>query len=91
MIMKDKEKIALAYNLDEASEKEALNSNRVFDVLVNGKVIIESLNLVKNYGAEKAVSIKIKQLVDTKKGIVISFKAIKGEPILNALKVKKVF
>ena len=90
-LISDKEKIALAYNLDEASEKEALNSNRVFDVLVNGKVIIESLNLVKNYGAEKAVSIKIKQLVDTKKGIVISFKAIKGEPILNALKVKKVF
>ena len=90
-LISDKEKVELAYNLDSNSEKEDLNSDRVFDVLVNGKVILENFNLAKDYGTEKAVSIKIKQLIENKEGITISFKSIKGEPILNAVELRKVF
>jgi beta-galactosidase len=90
-LISDKEKEVLAYNLDANAEKEALNSNRIFDVLVNGNVILEKLNIAKEYGSEKAVSIKIKQLVTDKQGIIISFRPIKGEPILNAVELVKVF
>ncbi|WP_262487506.1 malectin [Formosa haliotis] len=90
-LISDKEKIELAYNLDSNSEKEDLNSDRVFDVLINGKVILENFNLAKDYGTEKAVSIKIKQLIENKEGVTISFKAIKGEPILNAVELRKVY
>jgi beta-galactosidase len=90
-LISNTEKEILAYNLDSESEKEALNTERIFDVLVNKKVILENLNLAKDYGDEKAVSFKIKQLVSDKQGITISFKAIKGEPILNAVSLKKVY
>ncbi len=90
-LISEKEKEILAYNLDNNSEKEAINTERIFDVLVNGKVILESLDLAKDYGAEMAVSFKIKQLVSDKQGITISFRAIEGEPILNAVELRKVF
>lgn len=90
-LISEQEKEEPAYNLGSDTEKEALNSNRVFDVLVNGNVVLEKLNLANEYGAEKAVSFKIKQLVSEKEGLSISFRAIKGEPILNALELRKVF
>ncbi|PQJ82710.1 glycoside hydrolase family 2 TIM barrel-domain containing protein [Polaribacter glomeratus] len=90
-LISDKEKEVLAYNLDANSEKEAENSSRIFDVLVNGKVIFENLDLLKEYGSEKAVSFKIKQLVTENNGITISFRSVKGEPILNAVELTKVF
>lgn len=90
-LISDKEKEALAYNLDSNAEQETLNSDRVFDVLVNGKVVIEQLDLAKDYGTEQAVSFKIKQWVNNKNGINISFRPIKGEPILNAVELRKVY
>lgn len=90
-LISDTEKEVLAYNLDSHSEQENLNTERVFDVLVNGKVVLEKLDLAKDYGTEQAVSFKIKQWVGDKKGITISFRSIKGEPILNAVELRKVY
>lgn len=90
-LISDKEKEALAYNLDSNSEKEALNSDRIFDVLVNGKVVIEKLNLAKDYAAEQAVSFKIEQWISDEKGITVSFRSIKGEAILNAVELRMIY
>ena len=78
-LISEEAKEDLAYNLGLNSVNEVRDNSRVFDVLVN------------MYGTEKAVSFKIKETVSNKKGFTISFRAIKGEPILNAIEVRKVF
>jgi beta-galactosidase len=85
----DKAKEALAYNLDKGSAKET-SQERVFDVLVNTRILLKNFSAADKYGAVTAGTEKTVITVTDGKGITIYFKAIKGEPILNAIQLKKI-
>lgn len=77
----------LAYNLSALDRNEEV-FDRVFNVLVNGRMVLEKFNIRKEYGIATAVSKKIKIPVEASEGIVVDFQPVSGEPVLNALELK---
>jgi beta-galactosidase len=81
----------LPYNLDSLiAEGKEVPPQRIFDVYLNDKLIIKGLNLAAKYGVATCVKMKFDCTVTDDKGIKLAFKAIAGQPVLNALQVKKV-
>ena len=80
----------LVYNLDTIEGTEA-NAQRIFDVLLNDHPILESFNLAEQYGVASAVTHTVRITVNDNKGIEISFRPIEGEPVLNAIQLKKLY
>ncbi|TKC06812.1 DUF4982 domain-containing protein [Pedobacter polaris] len=81
----------LPYNLDSliATNKE-VPEQRIFDVFLNDKQVIEGLNLSATYGVANAVQKKFECVVTDDKGIKLVFKNIKGKAVLNALQIKQI-
>jgi beta-galactosidase len=89
-LLSDKEKEGLAYNLDAAATHEKF-TERSFDVLVNGNLVLDDLG-TKNYLVpEQAYSTKIRVTVKNNLGLTIDFKAIKGKTILNGLQLRRIY
>ena len=78
----------LPYNLSDPERIEP-NGKRIFNVYVNGTLLLDNFDIAAQYGSATAVSKKIKVNVAANTGIEIDFKPIEGEPVLNALQVKK--
>lgn len=77
--------------VNDLSQKENAPTSKeetVFHVLVNGKTIHNSFDLGKE---NFAMLYKINVTVNTNEGVNISFDTIKGEPVLNAINLKKTF
>jgi len=64
------------------------SGKRVFSVAVNGRTIFDHLDLAGQFGAGWPLSKKVIVHATDGKGIKINFKALKGEPILNGIKLK---
>ena len=56
----------------------------------NPLVLLENFNIAEQYGSAIAVAKTIQLSVKNKTGIEIVFKTVEGEPVLNALQVKKI-
>lgn len=80
----------LAYNLGSENERDRTLQKRIFDVSLNGKIILENFDIEKRYGLGNAVQIKIPLFV-TDQGISIKFTKKQNEPVLNALQLRKTF
>lgn len=80
--------VALPYNLDTSVQQPTFQS-RIFDVAVNGKPILENLDIAAQYGRATAVVQAFRVTVTGNEGIELLFKAKSGQPILNALQLKK--
>ena len=83
-------KEALAYNLDNNHVKEK-EEQRIFTVDVNGFMWLDKVNLASEYGYTTAVQKKTRVSVLNGKGISINFKAIEGKPVLNAVRLRKIY
>ncbi|RZJ63365.1 MAG: hypothetical protein EOO45_21495 [Flavobacterium sp.] len=83
-------KEALAYNLDNNHKKE-IEEYRTFDVLSNGDMFMPRVNLATDYGYATAVKKKTRISVQGNKGITISFNAITGKAVLNAIQLRKIY
>ena len=83
-------KEALAYNLDNNHKKE-IEEYRTFDVLINGDMFMPHVNLATDYGYATAVKKKTRISVHGNKGITISFNAITGKAVLNAIQLRKIY
>jgi len=81
--------IELPYNLTDPERIEP-NGKRIFNVYVNGKLLLNNFDIVEQYGSATAVTKTVSVTVTGTAGIEIDFKAIEGEPVLNALQVKNV-
>lgn len=84
------QKEALAYNLGNTSTYENA-TNYVFDVAVNGSIVLQNLDIPNQIGSERAI-IKSTQInVKDGKGIAIKFNASKdGKTYLNAIRIVKI-
>ncbi len=78
----------IPYNLSDPDRIEP-NGKRIFNVYINSKLMLDSFNISAQYGAATAVAKTIRVLVADNNGIEIDFKSIEGEPVLNALQIKK--
>jgi beta-galactosidase len=78
----------LPYNLTDPERIEP-NGSRVFNVFVNGRLLLDNFDIAAQYGSATAVIKKASLTVVGSTGIEIDFKAIEGEPILNAIQVKR--
>ena len=80
----------LVYNLGNAVAPEEFKE-RAFNVLLNGQAIITNLSTNGYLDPLHAVSIKHSVIVNNNTGIVLDFTPIKGESILNAIQLKKIY
>ena len=80
----------LPYNLSDTGRSK-MTSSRVFNVYVNNVVVMESFNISEQYGLATAVVKKIKLAVAENEGVNIEFKPLAGEPVLNALELRKIY
>lgn len=81
----------LPYNLDSlVAEGKEVPPQRIFDVYLNGKQVIKSLNIAAKHGIARSVVQKFEYVVTDDKGIKLAFKSIAGKPVLNALQIKKI-
>ncbi|HEY7236821.1 MAG TPA: glycoside hydrolase family 2 TIM barrel-domain containing protein [Gemmatimonadaceae bacterium] len=62
---------------------------RVFDVAVNGAPYLRALDLSATYGIGRAARYTTRATATDGQGIVVTFTATKGEPILNAIHVTR--
>lgn len=86
----NKKREALAYNLgNDAIWKEV--GKRVFDLSINGEKVLSDLNLIEEFGAERAVIRKFVVEVSNGSGITLDFKGKEGKPVLNALRIYKMY
>ncbi|HYG41153.1 MAG TPA: glycoside hydrolase family 2 TIM barrel-domain containing protein [Cytophagales bacterium] len=81
-------KEALPYNLDNSVRQEE-SEVREFDVFINDLLVLENFNIANEFGFARGVAHKMEVTVKGNKGITIKFRAKKGEPVLNALQVRK--
>lgn len=70
-----------------AETKFEKTNQRVFDVSINGRKLLEKLDLAKDFGAQRAVTKRFR--IDAVNGIVIDFAAIQGKPILSGVKINR--
>jgi beta-galactosidase len=76
------------YNLSDTARDEN-TVKRIFNVYINNEPFLQNFNMAKEYGITKAIIKKTTIAVTKNNGITIAFKAIEGEPVLNALQLKK--
>ncbi len=62
---------------------------RIFDVAVNDKVVLESFDLLKTYGYNRPVRKKFYAECANGSGLTITFTPVKGEATISALKVRR--
>jgi beta-galactosidase len=74
------------YNLSGSAEKD-LEGVRSFDVMINGRTFSEDLNLARDYGRIRAVTIT--HMVKTEKGISVQFPENACRSLLSGIKLEK--
>ncbi len=80
----------LVYNLGAAVATEEFKE-RSFSVNMNGQELISNLSTSAYLEPLHAISSKHKIIVNNNTGITLDFVPIKGEPILNAIQLKKIY
>jgi beta-galactosidase len=71
------------------AEPGAQPGERVFDVVVNGQTMLSALDLAAQHGVARAATYTMRVAVTNGQGIVVTFRPLNGEPILNAIHVVK--
>jgi beta-galactosidase len=87
---------ALVYNLgadmadtDITDMTGTAETARIFSVSINGTTVLDGVNLARDYGYARAVMRKFIVNVTDGAGLTIDFQKIKGEPVLNAIRIYK--
>ncbi|RKF32581.1 hypothetical protein BCY89_15550 [Sphingobacterium siyangense] len=81
----------LLYDLEQREKKqEKKGIDRVFDIRIGGHALAADLNVLREAGAFRGLRRKFQVKVHDDGNLVISFIPKKGEPILNAIRLKKI-
>lgn len=84
-------KEASAYFLGGGVASSSKASERVFDVSLNGVKVLSSFDIAAEVGAQVGIVKKFPIDVANGEGVTIGFTPIKGEPILSAVRIYRVF
>ncbi|SDR73709.1 glycoside hydrolase family 2 TIM barrel-domain containing protein [Christiangramia echinicola] len=74
------------YNLGSDAQTTSEEA-RVFDIMINGKMVEKDLNLAAEYGILTAA--ELNYIVETKDNIEVQFKSSSGKPVLSGIRVEK--
>lgn len=85
----DPNKKTVLYDLGGSKAENAKQSERVFSVFANDAPILEHLNLASEYGYNQSVMKRFAVKVSNGKGINVTFKPEKDNPILNGIRVRR--
>lgn len=79
-----------AYHLELrfAEPSATAAGQRVFDVLVNGRVVVAALDLFAQAGTGWAVPIELPVVAAGGEGVQVTFRAIRGKPVLSAIRLR---
>ncbi|NOU61939.1 glycoside hydrolase family 2 TIM barrel-domain containing protein [Marinifilum caeruleilacunae] len=80
----------LVYELGKGRKRKEKLEKRVFDVLVNGMLVLKNFNIVEEAGARSAMEKKINVEVKNDKGIRIEFVSVEGSTILSGISLRKI-
>ena len=80
----------MVYELTKGISNENINEKRVFNLLVNGKIVLKDFNILENAGARSAIEKKIVVEVKDNKGITVKFIPIEGTTILSGISLRKI-
>ena len=80
----------LVYNLGSSGPPEEFKE-RVFSVLINNQLTLSQVSNSQDLKPLQAFSPKHTISVNNNTGIVIDFKAVKGEAVLNGIQLKKIW
>ena len=83
-------KEALAYNLGDGKEGAEEFQARVFNVGINNTEVLSNFSNAEELVPDHAVSTRFIANINNNDGITINFKAVKGEPILNGIQIRKI-
>ncbi len=72
-------------------DKEIEESERVFDVSINGSTVLKDFDIRSQIGSQRAVIKKFTVDVKDGEGIMVGFDAVKGAPVLNAIRIYRCF
>jgi beta-galactosidase len=78
----------LPYNLNDKDRIDTMKK-RIFNVQVNGRMLLDHFNIAQEYGLARAVSRSTTVAVNNDEGVYIDFIPVEGEPVLNALELKR--
>ncbi|MDD7885380.1 glycoside hydrolase family 2 TIM barrel-domain containing protein [Flavivirga sp. 57AJ16] len=82
----------LIYNLEDGTDKsKSTLAVRDFDILINDQIILKNISNNNYLKPFKAYRLKTRTFVQDNQGITINFNSFKGESILNAIQIEKVF
>lgn len=88
LTVKDAKKLLYNLGSDNVTDKAV---ERVFSVKINDKIVVDKLNLRKQISEMQAYDKKYRMQVEKDEGITISFESVKGDPIINGIKVRKMY
>lgn len=75
--------------LDFAEPEDLEPGERVFQVAINGKSVLSRVDLAAQPGFRTAKPVVLTTSVSGGEGLVVSFTAVKGKPVLNGIRVTK--
>lgn len=78
----------LIYNLSAGDEVAVKAGARVFGLEINGTRVIDSLNLAREFGPLRAVTMRFRVYAKDQGGIELKFLPIQGEPVLSGIRIK---
>ena len=87
----DPQREPLAYNLGGDAVGPKSTGKRVFDISVNGTPVLTGLNIAEEFGASRAVVKKVIAEAADGKGLTVSFGKREGEPVLNAIRIYRIY
>ncbi|WP_426790201.1 glycoside hydrolase family 2 TIM barrel-domain containing protein [Sphingobacterium sp. WOUb80] len=80
----------LLYDLEQQGKKKGQQSiDRIFDIRIGEQILAADVNALSEVGAFKVLHRKFPLQVQGDSNLTISFIAKKGEPMLNAIRLKK--
>ena len=82
--------VDLAYQLDNIVQKEKA-TERLFHVDINGMRVLSSLDVAKEVGVRRPMICKIPVTISAKKGLTVDFIPIKGETMITAIRILKMY
>ncbi|MBR2352765.1 MAG: beta-galactosidase [Alistipes sp.] len=82
---------ALANDLGASNDTTSTVEKRIFDVAVNGQIVVPGLNLAEEIGPHRGLIRRIAVTVKEGEGLNIEFRPQQGHTILNAIRIHRLY
>lgn len=86
-----KQRAVSLYNLGNDAQQDISSKRRIFDVSINDTFVLKEFDIAHEYGEGYAVAKKFIINVRGGRGLSVDFHKREGEPILNAIRIYRIY